>query len=113
MRRRPPDRRASWTQKVKIEGQTFYLNFGEYEDGTLCELFVDVAKQGSMIRGVVDALARLASIALQAGVATKELAYALRGCTFPPSGAVVGSPTVKECTSLADWIAQEIEAHYK
>jgi len=111
-RERLPDRRSSWTQKVRIEGQTFYLCCGEYEDGRLGEIFLEAHKEGTFARGVLSALARMTSIALQSGVSVLEVVGALRHLNFPPRGAVAGSEVVMQCTSLTDWIAQELEAIY-
>ena len=110
MRKRPPDRRTSWTQKVRIGGQVFYLGFGEYEDGSLAELFLDANKEGTYVRGILGAFAKLASVALQCGAPVEEVAKCLRDCNFPPQGQVEGSPAVQACTSVVDWIAQGADA---
>lgn len=111
-RMRPPDRRASWTQKVRIGGVTYYLGFGERSDGRLAEVFITATKEGAFVRGVLDALARTMSVALQCGAPVAEVAGALRGCTFPPDGPVAGSPAVTTCLSVVDWIAQEMMTAY-
>lgn len=111
-RERLPDRRASWTQKVHIDNKAYYLNCGEYPDGRLGEIFIDAHKEGTFSRGVLSALARLASIALQCGAPVDQIVKALRHLNFPPRGSVEGSENVKECSSLCDWIAQEIERAY-
>lgn len=111
-RRRLPDRRNAWTQKVRIEGQTFYLCCGEYDDGTLGEIFLEAQKEGTFARGILSALARMTSIALQSGVPVIEVVNALRHLNFPPRDEINGSASVAKCSSVADWIAQEIEAAY-
>jgi ribonucleoside-diphosphate reductase alpha chain len=112
MRERLPDRRASWTQKVHIDGQPVYLCVGEYPDGRPGEVFVDMSRTGTFARGVMDALARMASMALQCGAPLHEVVRSLRGLNFPPNGPVSGSPNVTEALSVADWIASELEATY-
>jgi ribonucleoside-diphosphate reductase alpha chain len=107
-----PDRRHTWTQKARVGGQTVYLSFGEYPDGRLGEVWVEVAKAGSFVRGVCGALARMASCALQNGVPVPEVVDTLRSLNFPPNGPVDGSGAVQKCSSLADLIALEIEAAY-
>lgn len=113
-----PTRRRSWTRHVRVhddaEGaaQSFYLSVGEYPDGRPGEIWVDAAKEGTFLRGVLSALARMASISLQCGCPVAEVVRSLRGLDFPPRGRVVGSDAVSDCTSVADWIAQEIEAAY-
>lgn len=111
-RERLPDRRGSWTQKVRIGEQTFYATFGEYADGRLGEVFIEAHKEGTFARGILGSLARMASIALQNGVPVEEIVRTLRHLNFPPNGAVDGSQSVKKAASVADWIAQEIEAAY-
>ncbi len=107
-----PERRASFTQSIHMGGQGFHLGFGEYPDGRLGEIFINANKTGTFVRGVLDALARMASLALQHGIPTKEVAEIMRGLNFPPHGPVEGSPTCSGAVSVADWIGQEIEAFY-
>lgn len=112
MRERLPDRRSSWTQKVKIGGQSCFLTVGEYEDGRPGEIFVDISKCGTFIRGMVGDLARAVSVALQCGADITTAIYMLRGSHYEPSGPVIGSPNVTHCDSVTDWIASELEAVY-
>src|SRR5262245_31325737 len=116
LRRPLPDRRRNWTQKVRITDeqalQTIYLTVGEYPDGTPGEIFLTAAKAGTHLRGTLDALARVASAALQCEMPLAELVKALRGLNYPPRGPVVGSPAVTDCLSVGDWIARELEAAY-
>lgn len=112
MREPLPARRRCWTQKVRIGGQTVYLAVGEYPDGRPGEIFIDVAKQGTFLRGLTASLARTASIALQCGADIKLIIHSLRGSNYPPDGPVQGSSVVAECNSVTDWIAKELAAHY-
>lgn len=112
MREKLPDRRASWVQKVKIDGTSYYLTCGEYEDGRLGEIWIDAHKYGSFSRGVLDSLARQVSVALQNGTPVLEVVKCLRDMSFPPDGPVTGSPYVESARSVADWIAQELEVVY-
>lgn len=107
-----PDRRRSWTQHVRIEGQSCYLTVGEYPDGRPGEIFLDVAKCGSFVRGALGDLARAVSVALQLGVGVERAAYMLRGADYSPRGPVSGSPNVQHCESVTDWVASELEAAY-
>lgn len=107
-----PDRRHSWTQKVVIDGQTFYLSVGEYPDRRVGEIWIDCSKAGSFLRGIVAALARLASVALQCRAGLPDVVKAMSGLNFPPNGPVEGSPVVKTCMSVPDWVAQELKAVY-
>lgn len=117
-RERLPDRREGWKQKVKIGDaggvlQTFYLGTGHYADGRLGEIWLDAHKEGTFARGILSALARMTSLALQYKVPVEEVVHTLRWMNFPPKGPVVGEATaVKDCSSVVDWIAQEIAAAY-
>jgi ribonucleoside-diphosphate reductase alpha chain len=107
-----PTRRSSWTQKARIGGHTFYLSCGEFADGRPGELWIEAAKAGTFSRGVLGALARVASVALQCGTPLAELVKALEGLRFPPDGPVEGSPAAREAASVADWVAVELRAAY-
>ena len=111
-RKRLPTRRKSFTQKVKIEDQTFYMTCGLYEDGTLGEIFLDAHKEGTFARGVLSSLARMVSIALQNEIPVIDIVKTLRHMNFPPRGEVIGSQNVQKCSSIADWVAQELEAEF-
>jgi ribonucleoside-diphosphate reductase alpha chain len=98
-----------------VEGGThkFFIEFGEYEDGRLGEVFITAHKHGTFVRGTLDALARMISIALQSGTAPHEVAKTLMGLSYPPYGEVVAEgSTVVGCTSVADYLAREIAACY-
>jgi hypothetical protein len=112
MREPLPDRRRSWTQHVHIGGQSVYLTVGEYADGRPGEIFVDMSRQGTLLRGVMGTLARMVSISLQCGAGVEAIVQVLRGLDYPPAGPVTGSAAVEECLSVTDWIASELEARY-
>lgn len=112
MRKPMPARRACWTQKVKIGAETYYLTCGEKPDGNLGEIFLDANKHGTFARGVLDGLARMASLALQCGASVEDVAGALRHLSFPPQGPVAGSAFVQEAASVTDWVALELLAAY-
>lgn len=112
MREPLPERRSSWTQEVVIGGHTLQIGFGEYEDGRLGEVFIDISHEGTFLRGVLGTLARTISISLQHGASVEMVAHALEGIDYPPCGQVEGSPNVTECSSITDYIAKEILANY-
>lgn len=112
MRKPLPDRRKSFTQKVRIDGQVCYLTVGMYEDGTPGEIFVDIAKGGTFVRGIMGTCARAVSIALQSGADLSTILHMLRGHDYPPHGEVIGSPYVTHCVSVMDWVAAELEAQF-
>lgn len=107
-----PDRRKTIRYSVKIEGQRFYLDCGEYDGGRLGEIFITCAKGGSFLRGMLDTAARLVSKMLQDGKPIEEIVEILRCHDFPPNGSVEGSQHVKEAKSVPDWIAQELYHAY-
>lgn len=119
MTREPvPDRRQVWRQKVRIldasnGGSTFYVDFGEYPDGRLAEVFITSHRSGTFVRGALDSLARSVSLALQSGTSPRDMARQLRWQDYPPQGKVEApGSSVTECTSIADYIGQEILACY-
>lgn len=114
-REKLPDRRRGWTQKVRIghERTVFYLTTGEYPDGRIGEFWLATHKEGTFARGLAGALARMASIALQNGTPLSEVVKSLRHLNFPPNGPVIGDGSaVSVCSSVCDWVAQELEAAY-
>lgn len=114
-REKIPNRRRGWTQKVKIgpEAKSFYLTVGEYPDGRLGEIWIVTHKEGTFSRGMAGAVARMASIALQNGTPVSEVVKSLRFLNFPPNGRVEGECTeVRVCSSVCDWVAQELENAY-
>ena len=107
-----PNRRASFTQKVKVGSQTVYLTCGEREDGTLGEIFLDVSKAGSAVRAMLSTLAIFMSIGIQHGIPLALYVDALRGISFEPAGIVHGSMHVATAESILDFVAKQLEADY-
>ena len=113
MREPLPNRRAIWTQEVRLGGQKLFLSVGEYDDGRPGEVWLVAAKQGEFLRGILDSLSRVVSIALQCGTPVEDVVAALAGVNYPPNGDVVGERTpVKSACSVPDWVAQELAAVY-
>lgn len=118
MREPPPARRRTWRQRYTVRDNdsgehVFYVDFGEYRDTRLCEVFITAQKQGTFTRGILDSLARSVSMALQSGTAPLDMARQLRGQEYPPCGPVEADGSViTECDSIADLIGREIQANY-
>ena len=118
-RERLPERRHTWRQKVRIIDEeiggthTFYVDFGEYPDGRLAEIFITSQKTGTFVRGTLELLAQTVSLALQTGTSPLSVAAMLQQQDFSPQGKVMAEgSSVKECKSVADYIGQEISACY-
>jgi ribonucleoside-diphosphate reductase alpha chain len=111
-RKELPERRAGYTQKIRVGGQKIYLHTGEYEDGSLGEIFLDVHKTGTALRSMFNAFALLFSLALQHGCPLEELVNAFKNFKFEPCGPVQGDPRIKEASSLLDYVVRELELTY-
>jgi ribonucleoside-diphosphate reductase alpha chain len=111
-RRRLPDRRAGYTQKARVGNHKIYLRTGEYEDGTLGEIFVDMHKEGAAFRSMTNCFAIAISLGLQHGVPLDEFVDAFLFTRFEPNGVVQGNPHIKMTTSIIDYIFRELAITY-
>jgi ribonucleoside-diphosphate reductase alpha chain len=111
-RRRLPQRRKGYTQKAIVGGHKVYLRTGEYEDGSLAEVFIDMHKEGSAFRSLMNNFAIAISIGLQYGVPLEEFVEAYTFTRFEPSGIVEGNDAIKMATSLLDYIFRELAISY-
>jgi ribonucleoside-diphosphate reductase alpha chain len=111
-RRRLPDRRTGYTQKVKINGQTVYVRTGEYENGQLGEVFIDMHKEGAAFRSLLNCFAISISLGLQHGVPLEEFVDAFVFTRFEPSGVLTGHSRIKMATSVIDYIFRELAVAY-
>jgi len=111
-RQRLPFRRSGYTQKVKIGGQSVYVRTGEYENGQLGEIFIDMHREGAAFRSLMNCFAISISLGLQHGVPLEEFVDAFVFTKFEPSGMVSGSPHVKMTTSVIDYIFRELAVTY-
>ena len=111
-RRRLPDRRKGYIQKASVGGHKVYLHTGEYDDGELGEVFIDMHKEGAAFRSVMNNFAIAISIGLQYGVPLEEFVDAFVFTRFEPAGAVTGNDTVRSATSILDYIFRELGVSY-
>jgi ribonucleoside-diphosphate reductase alpha chain len=111
-RRRLPDRRAGYTQKARIGNHKIYLRTGEYENGTLGEIFLDMHKEGAAFRSMTNCFAIAVSLGLQHGVPLEEFVDAFLFTRFEPNGVVQGNPHIKMTTSIIDYIFRELAISY-
>ena len=91
-----PERREGWTQEARIAGHKVYLRTGEYPDGTLGEIFIDIAKEGATLKGVLGCFAIAVSKGLQYGVPLEEFVDTFTFQTFEPRGMVEGHENIKD-----------------
>ena len=106
-----PDERNSITHKFRVGDQEGYITLGLYDDGRPGEIFVKINKEGSTVSGLTDAVAKLASIALQYGVPLEELAPKMRNTRFEPYGPT-GNPEVSWATSVIDYIFHWLQVRF-
>ncbi|HEX2868504.1 MAG TPA: vitamin B12-dependent ribonucleotide reductase [Ignavibacteriales bacterium] len=111
-RRRLPDRRTGYTQKAKINGQSVYIRTGEYENGQLGEIFIDMHREGAAFRSLLNCFAISISLGLQHGVPLEEFVDAFVFTRFEPSGMVLGNDKIKMATSVIDYIFRELAVNY-
>ncbi len=112
MREKLPDRRKGYTQKAVVGGHKVYLRTGEYEDGKLGEIFIDMHKEGAAFRAMMNNFAIAVSIGLQYGVPLEEFVEAFTFTRFEPSGMVEGNDAIKMATSVVDYVFRELAVSY-
>ncbi len=111
-RRRMPQRRGGYTQKAMIGPHKVYLRTGEYDDGTLGEIFVDMHKEGAAFRSLMNCFAIAVSLGLQYGVPLDEFVDAFTFTRFEPNGIVQGNDRIRMSTSIIDYIFRELAVTY-
>lgn len=111
-RRKLPFRRRGYTQKAKIGAHSVYLRTGEYENGQLGEIFIDMHREGAAFRSLMNCFAIAISLGLQHGVPLEEFVDAFVYTRFEPNGIVIGNPNIKMTTSLIDYIFRELAVTY-
>lgn len=110
-RRTLPAKRRGFTQKAKINGQAIFLRTGEYNDGTLGEIFIDLAKEGSTLRSLMNSFAIAISVGLQYGVPLEEFVEKFVFTKFEPAG-MVDHPNIKTTTSIVDFVFRALAYEY-
>lgn len=106
-----PAKRKGFTQKAKVGGQTIFLRTGEYPDGTLGEIFIDMHKEGATLRSMLNCFAIAVSIGLQYGVPLEEFADKFTFTRFEPAGSV-DHPNIKKASSIVDYIFRLLSLEY-
>jgi len=111
-RQRLPDRRKGYIQKATIGGHKLYLHTGEYDDGELGEIFIDMHKEGAAFRSLMNNFAIAISIGLQYGVPLEEFVEAFVFTRFEPAGPVTGNDSIRSATSILDYVFRELGVSY-
>jgi len=111
-RRRLPDRRKGYIQKATVGGHKVYLHTGEFDDGQLGEIFIDMHKEGAAFRSLMNNFAIAISIGLQYGVPLDEFVDAFVFTRFEPAGEVTGNDSIRRATSILDYIFRELAVSY-
>ena len=111
-REKLPERRKGYTQKAIVGGHKVYLRTGEYEDGQLGEIFIDMHKEGAGFRAMMNNFAIAVSVGLQYGVPLEEFVDAFTFTKFEPAGMVQGNDSIKSATSILDYIFRELAVSY-
>ncbi|HMR53117.1 MAG TPA: vitamin B12-dependent ribonucleotide reductase [Amaricoccus sp.] len=111
-RQRLPERRKGYTQKAIVGGHKVYLRTGEYADGSLGEIFIDMHKEGAAFRAMMNNFAIAISVGLQYGVPLEEFVEAFTFTRFEPAGMVQGNDSIKNATSILDYIFRELAVSY-
>mgnify|MGYP000730928653 CR=1 FL=1 len=111
-REKLPERRKGYTQKAIVGGHKVYLRTGEYADGKLGEIFIDMHKEGAGFRAMMNNFAIAVSVGLQYGVPLEEFVDAFTFTRFEPAGMVQGNDSIKNATSILDYIFRELAVSY-
>ena len=111
-REKMPQRRKGYTQKAIVGGHKVYLRTGEYQDGNLGEIFIDMHKEGAGFRAMMNNFAIAVSVGLQYGVPLEEFVDAFTFTKFEPAGMVQGNDSIKNATSILDYVFRELAVSY-
>jgi ribonucleoside-diphosphate reductase alpha chain len=111
-RRLLPSRRSGYTQKVRIGGHSVYLRTGEYEDNSLGEIFLDINKEGTLLRSMMNSFAIAVSLGLQYGVPLEEFVDVFIFSRFEPNGFVQQHDRIKNATSIIDFVFRDLAINY-
>ncbi len=111
-REKMPQRRKGYTQKAIVGGHKVYLRTGEYENGSLGEIFIDMHKEGAGFRAMMNNFAIAVSVGLQYGVPLEEFVDAFTFTKFEPAGMVQGNDSIKNATSILDYVFRELAVSY-
>ncbi|MCB9092805.1 MAG: vitamin B12-dependent ribonucleotide reductase [Halobacteriovoraceae bacterium] len=107
-----PNCRTGYTQKANVGGHKVYLRTGQYQDGTLGEIFIDMHKEGAAYRSLMNCFSIAISLGLQYGVPLEEFVEAFTFTRFEPNGIVIGHDNIKMATSVIDYVFRDLACRY-
>ena len=107
-----PDRRKGYIQKITIQNHKIYLHTGEYDDGRVGEIFIDMNKEGELVKALMNNFAIAISLGLQYGVPLNEFVDAFIETKFEPSGEIKGNDRILNASSILDYIFRELAISY-
>ena len=107
-----PSRREAKTFQTRVGGHKVYLTTGQYDDGSLGEIFIDMHKEGAAFRGLMNCFALSVSHSLQLGISLEHLVETFAYTRFDPSGPVQGDPSIREACSVVDWVFRILAREY-
>jgi len=111
-RSKMPDRRKGYIQKISIKNHKIYLHTGEYDDGKVGEIFIDMNKEGELVKALMNNFAIAVSLGLQYGVPLDEFVDAFIETKFEPSGEIKGNDRILSASSILDYIFRELAISY-
>jgi len=111
-RSKMPDRRKGYIQKITIGNHKIYLHTGEYDDGKVGEIFIDMNKEGELVKALMNNFAIAISLGLQYGVPLDEFVDAFIETKFEPSGEIKGNDRILNASSILDYIFRELAISY-
>jgi ribonucleoside-diphosphate reductase alpha chain len=111
-RSKMPDRRKGYIQKISIGDHKIYLHTGEYDDGKVGEIFIDMNKEGELVKALMNNFAIAISLGLQYGVPLDEFVDAFIETKFEPSGEIKGNDRILNASSILDYIFRELAISY-
>ena len=111
-RSKMPDRRKGYIQKISIKDHKIYLHTGEYDDGKVGEIFIDMNKEGELVKALMNNFAIAISLGLQYGVPLDEFVDAFIETKFEPSGEIKGNDRILNASSILDYIFRELAISY-
>lgn len=111
-RKRPPNRRGGYIQKAVVDDMNIYIKTGEYSNGGLSDVFIDMHKEGTTFRSLMHSFSMAVSLGLQYGVPLQVFVDAFTGTTFDPQGIIRGHKKIESASSILDYVFKDLSLNY-